>query len=95
MSGEPLDFLDMRNGHMKAILKRTLTSVAMAALVVSPLANATNGYFLLGAGSKNRGMAGAGIAFPQDSMASAVNPANRSSALASVTGSSPLVRSPR
>jgi long-chain fatty acid transport protein len=76
MSGEPLDFLDMRNGHMKAILKRTLTSVAMAALVVSPLANATNGYFLLGAGSKNRGMAGAGIAFPQDSMASAVNPAS-------------------
>ena len=61
---------------MKAILKRTLGSLVAAALVVSPLANATNGYFLLGAGSKNRGLAGAGIAFPQDSMASAINPAS-------------------
>jgi long-chain fatty acid transport protein len=61
---------------MKAILKRTLTSLAAAALVASPLANATNGYFLVGAGSKNRGVAGAGIAFPQDAMASATNPAS-------------------
>jgi len=76
ISGEPLDFLDMRNGNMKVILKWTLTSLTAAALVASPLANATNGYFLVGAGSKNRGVAGAGIAFPQDSMASAVNPAS-------------------
>jgi long-chain fatty acid transport protein len=61
---------------MKAILQRTLTSVAMAALVVSPLANATNGYFKIGAGSKNRGVAGTGIAFPQDSMAAFTNPAS-------------------
>jgi long-chain fatty acid transport protein len=61
---------------MKAILKRTLLAVAVATTVVSPLANATNGYFLLGAGSKNRGVGGAGIAFPQDSMASALNPAS-------------------
>jgi long-chain fatty acid transport protein len=61
---------------MKPILKRTLTSVAVAvALVTAPLANATNGYFKIGYGSKNRGMAGAGMAFGQDSLASAVNPA--------------------
>jgi len=53
-----------------------LTSVAVAAaLAIAPLANATNGYFKIGYGSKNRGMAGAGIAFGQDSLASAVNPA--------------------
>jgi len=61
---------------MKPILKRTLTSVSVAAaLAIAPLANATNGYFKIGYGSKNRGMAGAGMAFGQDSLAAAVNPA--------------------
>ena len=36
---------------------------------------ATNGYFSHGAGIKNRALAGAGVAFPQDAMASATNPA--------------------
>ncbi|MFZ0467995.1 MAG: hypothetical protein WAL92_03665, partial [Thiogranum sp.] len=63
---------------MKGIVKRTLTSAAVAALVVSPLANATNGYFKIGAGSKNRGLGGAGIAYAQDSMAPAINPASLS-----------------
>ncbi|TCK17405.1 long-chain fatty acid transport protein [Thiogranum longum] len=61
---------------MKPILKGTLTSAAVAAaLITAPLANATNGYFKIGYGSKNRGMAGAGMAFGQDSLAAAVNPA--------------------
>jgi len=60
---------------MKNILKHCLISAVAAALLVSPLAQATNGYFKIGAGSKNRGMAGAGIAFGQDSMAGAINPA--------------------
>ncbi len=60
---------------MKNILKRTLTSAAITALLVSPLAHATNGYFKIGAGAKNRGMAGAGMAYGQDSLAGAVNPA--------------------
>ena len=63
---------------MKTILKRTLTSAAVAALLAAPLAQATNGYFKIGAGSKNRGLAGAGIAYGQDSMAPAVNPATLS-----------------
>lgn len=60
---------------MKITLKRTLTAAAVAALVASPVAQATNGYFKIGYGTKNRGMAGAGMAFGQDSLAGAVNPA--------------------
>ena len=60
---------------MNGILKRAVTSAAVTALLASPLAQATNGYFKIGYGSKNRGMAGAGMAFGQDSLAPAVNPA--------------------
>ena len=69
---------------MTSILKHSLTTVALAALLASPLANATNGYFKIGYGSKNRGMAGAGMAFGQDTLAGAVNPAT----LTGVFGSS-------
>ncbi len=61
---------------MKGILKHTLTTAALAALLASPLAQATNGYFKIGAGAKNRGMGGAGIAYGQDPMAAAINPAS-------------------
>ncbi|HHH44354.1 MAG TPA: hypothetical protein ENK49_09465, partial [Gammaproteobacteria bacterium] len=61
---------------MKGILKHTLTTAALAALLAAPLAQATNGYFKIGAGAKNRGMGGAGIAYGQDPMAAAVNPAS-------------------
>ncbi|UCE76617.1 MAG: outer membrane protein transport protein, partial [Gammaproteobacteria bacterium] len=64
---------------MKRILKRAVTSAAVAAVLASPLAQATNGYFKIGYGSKNRGMAGAGMAFAQDSLAPAVNPATLAS----------------
>ncbi len=61
---------------MNRTLKRTLAFSAVAtALAIAPLAQATNGYFKIGYGSKNRGMAGAGMAFGQDSLAPAVNPA--------------------
>ncbi len=43
--------------------------------LIPVLANATNGYFSHGTGIKNRGLAGAGVAFPQDAMAGATNPA--------------------
>ncbi len=39
------------------------------------MANATNGYFAHGTGIINRALAGAGVAFPQDAMAGATNPA--------------------
>ena len=49
---------------------------AILVLLFLPIiANATNGYFAHGIGIKNRALAGAGVAFPQDAMASATNPA--------------------
>jgi long-chain fatty acid transport protein len=36
---------------------------------------ATNGYFLIGYGAKTRGMGGAGVAYAQDAIAGAANPA--------------------
>lgn len=59
---------------MKGNIKHSLVAVAVAAAIAAPAAYATNGYFKIGAGAKNRGMAGAGIAFSQDSLAPATNP---------------------
>lgn len=60
---------------MKSNVKLSLVAVAIAGLGAGSVAQATNGYFKIGAGTKNRGLAGAGIAFSQDAIAPAVNPA--------------------
>jgi len=60
---------------MKFTLKRSLLAAAVAATVAPGIALATNGYFAHGYGTKNKGMAGAGVALPQDAMAAATNPA--------------------
>lgn len=60
---------------MKGNFKGSLIAVAVAAAIAAPAAHATNGYFKIGYGTKNRGMAGAGIAFSQDALAPATNPA--------------------
>ncbi len=52
------------------------TSIALALLTTSPLVFATNGYFTHGLGTKNKGLAGAGTATPQEAMATSVNPAS-------------------
>ncbi len=49
--------------------------LALAAALASLPAAATNGYFAHGYGAKSEGMAGAGIALPQDALAGATNPA--------------------
>lgn len=54
-------------------LKKIAALLAIAGLSTS--AFATNGYFSHGYGIKAKGMGGAGIALPQDSMAAATNPA--------------------
>jgi long-chain fatty acid transport protein len=60
---------------MKQITKG-LFSLAASALLVAPAASwATNGYFVPGTGAKADGMGGVGIAYAQDSLAGAVNPA--------------------
>jgi long-chain fatty acid transport protein len=54
---------------------RALVGALALAGVMAP-AFATNGYFSHGYGMKAKGMAGVGIAFGQDSLAAATNPAN-------------------
>lgn len=60
---------------MNRTYTRSLAALAVSAILAAPAAHATNGYFKIGAGSHNRGVAGAGVAFGQDSLAGAVNPA--------------------
>ncbi len=60
---------------MKSMPKKAL-AVAIAAGIAFPMsAFATNGYFLIGYGAKSRSMGGAGVAYPQDSLSIASNPA--------------------
>ena len=50
--------------------------ISLIVLFILPvMATATNGYFTHGTGLINRSLAGAGVAFPQDAMSSATNPA--------------------
>lgn len=55
-----------------------IAATALALSLLSPLpALATNGYFQHGYGVKSQGMAGVGIALPQDALAAAHNPAGQ------------------
>ena len=56
-------------------INKIVVSLIAAGVMASPLAHATNGYFAHGYGMKAKGMAGVGIALPQDSLAAATNPA--------------------
>ena len=59
--------------------RKSLCAAAVALALVSGSAFATNGYFAHGYGTKNKGMAGAGVALPQDAMTAATNPAGMAS----------------
>ncbi|GAB4176661.1 MAG: outer membrane protein transport protein [Rhodocyclaceae bacterium] len=54
---------------------KPLIAALAAGLVFPGVAGATNGYFSHGYGMKAKGMAGVGIALPQDAVAAATNPA--------------------
>ncbi len=56
-------------------LKNGIKLAVVAACCAPAFAFATNGYFAHGYGMKAKGMAGVGIALPQDAMAAATNPA--------------------
>ena len=60
---------------MSGMKRNVVLALAVAAAVATPAAFATNGYFQHGYGVKAQGMGGAGVAFAQDSMAAATNPA--------------------
>lgn len=57
-------------------IKRKLSALAFGVGLATPaIAFATNGTFMIGYGAKANGMGGAGVAYPQDAMAVAYNPA--------------------
>jgi long-chain fatty acid transport protein len=56
--------------------KKKILAIAVTAAMCAPMAAmATNGYFAHGYGTKNKGLAGGGVALPQDAMIAATNPA--------------------
>lgn len=60
---------------MKIPSRGALACAFAAAFAIPATSFATNGMFVIGYGAKARGMGGVAIAFPQDSLSSAVNPA--------------------
>lgn len=56
-------------------INKLVMTLAAAGLMIPNMAAATNGYFSHGYGIKAKGMGGAGIAYAQDAMAAATNPA--------------------
>lgn len=60
---------------MKPLVKKLLSLAITSSIGVSGAAFATNGYFLPGYGAKALGMGGVGVAYAQDSLAAAANPA--------------------
>jgi long-chain fatty acid transport protein len=61
---------------MTPLQKYLWSSVLFSALSLSSLTvNATNGYFAHGYGARSKAMAGTGVAFSQDAVAGALNPA--------------------
>ena len=60
---------------MRTAVKKSLLAIAVSSVIASPVVNATNGYFMHGVSTKEKGLAGAGAAYSQDALASATNPA--------------------
>ncbi len=66
--------LEIEQGEF--FMKKIIFFSMCALIIVLPsIVTATNGYFAHGTGLINRSLAGAGVAFPQDAMAGATNPA--------------------
>jgi long-chain fatty acid transport protein len=60
---------------MKSLSKWLSATLVLAAFMASSSVYATNGYFTHGIGTKNKAMAGSGIALPEDAIDIANNPA--------------------
>jgi len=56
-------------------IKKSLIALSISGALAAPSAFATNGYFAHGYSTAEKGLAGAGVAYSQDSLASATNPA--------------------
>jgi len=60
---------------MNKAIKNKIRLATAVALLTPSLAFATNGYFAHGYGTKNKGLAGGGVAIAEDAMVAATNPA--------------------
>lgn len=60
---------------MHSLTRTTLALACGLALATPTTSWATNGYFLIGFGAKQRGMGGVGVAYGQDGLAASQNPA--------------------
>jgi len=60
---------------MKSSSRKAVALAVAAGMTLPSPAFATNGYFLIGFGAKSRGMGGVGVAYGQDGLAAAANPA--------------------
>ncbi|MES0326704.1 MAG: outer membrane protein transport protein [Gammaproteobacteria bacterium] len=54
---------------------KLILAATVSGLFAMPVAQATNGYFAHGYSTKEKGLAGAGVAYSQDALAAATNPA--------------------
>jgi long-chain fatty acid transport protein len=61
---------------MESAAKRLLSVFMAIGIFMPSIVFATNGIFLIGQGTKSRAMGGVAIAFPQDALAGAANPAS-------------------
>lgn len=61
--------------QMTVLTKHLRKICAVSVLLAPATALATNGYFLIGFGAKSRSMGGVGVAYAQDGLAAASNPA--------------------
>lgn len=61
---------------LQSIWRRSVVAlITLSTLFLSRTASATNGYFDIGYGAESKGAGGVGVALPQDSLATAANPA--------------------
>lgn len=65
----------MRKSYKNHLLQLTITWCTALTVGLPSLAQATNGLFQPGYGARQIGIAGSGVAFPQDALISAINPA--------------------
>lgn len=67
--------MDMKSPFHTSLMHIAFASLSASTFFLPLSAHATNGYFSSGYGAKSQGIAGAGIALPQDALAAATNPA--------------------
>jgi long-chain fatty acid transport protein len=55
--------------------QKILGALLLSTAFIAPIASATNGLYSIGYGARQTGIAGSGVAFPQDPLIAAINPA--------------------